>query len=345
MNRSLFMFPLLVALGGCTPGRADLRRADEAVAVHVAPVRVERMALPVNATGTLGAKEEVALSFKIGGVVARVMVDEGRAVRAGEVLATLDLGEIDPGVARARSAAEKAERDLARARRLYADSVATLEQVQNAETARDVAVAELQGVSFNRRHAVITAPSAGVILRRHAEPGELVQAGATILPLGSDARGHVLRVGLPDRDVVRVRRGDHAIARFDAIPGRLFEGTVTEVAVAADPATGTYRVEVSLPGAGGLASGLVGTVEIRPAAEQSVALVPGLRRGLVGGDPGARGSASGFAGLHRDRGVSRRQPQRPRASGRHQGRGQARPARAREAHQQPDSRRRRHHVH
>ena len=49
---------------------------------------------------------------------------------------------------------------------------------------------------------------------------------------------------------------------------------MTEIAAAADPMTGTYRVEVAVPRAEGLASGLVGRVEIRPRAAQRVALVP-----------------------------------------------------------------------
>jgi len=49
---------------------------------------------------------------------------------------------------------------------------------------------------------------------------------------------------------------------------------VSEIAAAADPQTGTYRVEVALPGAAGLASGLVGQVEFRPAAARPVTLVP-----------------------------------------------------------------------
>ena len=49
---------------------------------------------------------------------------------------------------------------------------------------------------------------------------------------------------------------------------------MTEIAAAADPMTGTYRVDVAVPGAEGLASGLVGGVEIRPQAAQPVALVP-----------------------------------------------------------------------
>ena len=165
--------------------------------------------------------------------------------------------------------------DLTRAQRLYGDSVATLEQAQNAETGRDVARAELETATFNRRYAIIVAPAAGVILKRSAEPGELVQAGMPILTLGSHARGVVVRAGLADRDVVRVRLGDRAVVRFDAFPDRTFEGTVTELAGAADPMTGTYDVEVTVPlPASRLASGLVGQVEIRPAATHRVALIP-----------------------------------------------------------------------
>ena len=81
-------------------------------------------------------------------------------------------------------------------------------------------------------------------------------------------------MGLADRDFVRVRDGDPAVVWFDAFPGREFAGTVTERGGSADPATGTYRVEVALPGAASLASGLVGRVEIRPRATAEVALVP-----------------------------------------------------------------------
>lgn len=289
MNRTTLALIVLLtaalAAEGCGRSGAETRLVDRAVPVRVAPVAVDRVAVPVTATGTLGPKEDVALSFKIGGVVARVLVDEGQRVRAGQLLASLDFGEIDPGVTRTRAGAEKAERDLARARRLYADSVATREQVENAETARDAAQAELDAATFNRRHAAITAPADGVILRRLAEPGELVESGATVLTLGSRARGQVVRTWLADRDVVRIRTGDRATVRFDAFPDRAFEGRVTEIAAAADPMTGTYRVEIALaagPGAGAaaasptpaLASGLVAAVEIRPAADQSVALVP-----------------------------------------------------------------------
>lgn len=245
-----------------------------AASVGVAPVAEAIVSPAVTATGTLSPKEEVALSFKIGGVVSRVLVDPGAAVQQGDTLATLELREIDAAVARAQSAAEKADRDLARAERLYGDSVFTLSQLQDTRTQAQVAHADLDAALFNRRYAVITAPAAGVILERQAEPGELFSAGRPALVLGSRARGSVLRVGLADHDVVRIHRGDPAVVRFDALPDRRFEGRVGEIAAAADPATGTYAVEVALPGAATLASGLVGQVEIHPSAGRRATVVP-----------------------------------------------------------------------
>jgi multidrug efflux system membrane fusion protein len=266
------------ALAACANGAADepARPADAPAVVRAAPVEDTVLARPVVATGTVAPADEAALGFKIGGVIARLAVDEGDPVRAGQTLAALDLREIDATLARARSASVKAERDLERARRLYADSVVPLAQLQDAETAHEVARADLETAAVNHRYAVIVAPSDGVVLRRAAEPGENISAGETVLVVGSGGagRGRVLEVGLADRDVVALRKGDPAVARFDAWRGREFAGRVTRIGAAADPVTGTYEVEIALDEGGTLAAGLVGRVEIRPARGAPATLVP-----------------------------------------------------------------------
>ncbi|HEX8391050.1 MAG TPA: efflux RND transporter periplasmic adaptor subunit [Longimicrobium sp.] len=266
---------LLTAAAACGAEARGEAAPDPAVAIRTAPVTEEWGTLPVTGTGTLADKEEVALSFKTGGIVASVLAEEGQRVRRGQTLATLDAGEIDALVRRAEQGAAKAERDLARARSLYADSVVTLEQMQDAATAAGVARAELAAVRFNRRHAAIVAPASGTILRRAAEAGEMVPPGAPVLVLGAAGRGTVLRVGLPDRDAVRLRRGDAATVAFDAYPGVSFAGRVSEVAAAASPGTGTYEVEVAVDAGGrALASGLIGRVQIAPAARERLRMVP-----------------------------------------------------------------------
>jgi RND family efflux transporter MFP subunit len=216
----------------------------------------------VTATGTFESRDEIPLAFKIGGVITRVLVDEGATVQRGQILAALDLREIDAAVAKAEVATDKAQRDQARVQRLAADSVATLAQLQDATSALDAARADLAAARVNRDYAVITAPEAGIVLRRQVAPGSTVGPGTTVLTMGGTRRGRVLRAGVPDRDALRIRVGDAATVHFDAMPKARFEGKVILVGRSADPRTGTYAVEVSLTGTDALPSGLVGQLRI-----------------------------------------------------------------------------------
>jgi membrane fusion protein, multidrug efflux system len=276
---SLPPFPVLAAIALTACSGSDTQQVAKNVivlpiAVRAVPVTDTILSRPIVATGTVAPKDEITLSFKVGGVIARVAVDPGDAVRAGQTLATLNLREVNAAFIKARSSATKADRDLARAQRLYTDSVVTLAQFQDAATAAEVAHADQDAAAFNRRYAAIVAPSSGTVLRRSAEPGETVDPGTTVLVLGSQARGNVVEVGLADRDVVSVRKGDPAVARFDALPGKEFRGRVTQIAGVADEGTGAYGVEITLGDGGHLVAGLVGQVEIRPGIGAPAMLVP-----------------------------------------------------------------------
>jgi RND family efflux transporter MFP subunit len=281
MNGRLISLSLAAGTLGAAAGAAGCARGEAApaagvplVPVAVAEVSLVSAARTILAAGTLGAKEELPLAFKIGGIVARVAVDAGQAVRAGSLLAELAPTEIAAEVEKARQGRAKAERDLARAKALYKDSVATLEQLQDATTQFEVAASNVRIAEFNQQYSVIRAETDGVILRRMVEPGQLVSPGATVFLFRTNRRGVVLRAALPDRDAVTVRIGDTASARFDAYPGERFRGRVSQIAAAATQGTGTYEVEVALEGRGhALVSGLVGHVEIAP---RGAALVPSV---------------------------------------------------------------------
>ena len=277
-RRSAFLL-LLAGCGGvdAAPPRTDWR--PQAVVVRLAPVRDTTIVQPVTGTGVLGAKEEVPLGFKIGGVISRLLVDEGETVAAGQLLATLELPEIAGEVAKVAAGLGQAERDLARARQLYADSVIPQNAYEGATTALEVARANLEIARFNQRYAAIRAPAAGTILRRTAEPGQQIAGGVPVLVLASAGAGQVVRVGLADRDVSRISIGDRALVRFDSEGGGPVGGRVTRIAALATPGTGAWAVEVRLAGrvsagAGGIASGLIGAVEIAPRRAVPVRLIP-----------------------------------------------------------------------
>ena len=244
------------------------------VAVAAATITSDTIAQPVVATGTFVPRDEIPLAFKIGGVIARVTVDAGQPVRKGQLLATLDLREIDALLGKAKVGVDKAERDQARIRRLAADSVATLAQLQDATSAVDAARADVATARVNREYASIVAPEDGVILLKTGTAGSNVAAGTTVMLLGGGARGRVLRFGLPDRDALRVRVGDAATVRFSAVGARQFQGRVSLLGQSADARTGTYSVEVAVTDAGALPAGLVGQVQIAVRGNSRAAMVP-----------------------------------------------------------------------
>jgi RND family efflux transporter MFP subunit len=175
--------------------------------------------------------------------------------------------EVDAAVSQAAEAADKARRDLERARQLRLDEVATEEQVQDLTTAYSVARSNLQAAQFNARFARIEAPADGIVLQRLAKADELVQGGQPVLVIGSTGAGWVVRAALVDRDVVRANIDDDAIVTFDAFPGREFAGRVARIASSADPQTGTFEVEVEIAnGDARFARGLVAKVALELAA-------------------------------------------------------------------------------
>lgn len=247
----------------------------------LAPLAVETVspvfttdAVPIRVPGVFERRAESILSFKTGGIIQSIAVRAGDAVQAGDVLATLRLDEIDAQVAQARAGAEKARRDLARVEALQRDRVATLENAQDARTALDLAEAGLRAAEFNRMHSVIVAPANGRILRRSAEPDEMVAPGRPILGFAADARGWIARAGVSERDIVRLKAGDRAELAWRG--GAAIAGRVRQIAEAVDPATRTVEVELELTDAApaGLRSGFVADVRLLPAPGEPRAVVP-----------------------------------------------------------------------
>jgi RND family efflux transporter MFP subunit len=248
------------------------------------------------------------LSFKTGGIVRRIAVQEGEAVAKGSVLAELELTEISAQVEQAAQFAAKAERDLERGERLHADQVISLEALQNLRTQAAVAQAARDAARFNLGYSRIVAPRDGVVLRKLVEEREFVPPGQPVILLGSAERGHVVRFALADREIVRLHTGNAASVRLDAYPERELRGTVSEVSAAADPRTGLFPAQLRLEPQADirLASGLVARLRLEPAADANDRLARVPVAAIV---EGAGRMASVFVV---DGGVARKRPIRVR---------------------------------
>ncbi|WKN43381.1 efflux RND transporter periplasmic adaptor subunit [Tunicatimonas pelagia] len=279
---------LLLGLASCKQEYAPQNEAAQTTTKRVVVQELTPDSEPITliASGVLASESEMNLSFKIGGIVQAVLVQEGQSVKKGQLLAKLNLAEINAQVSQARNAFKKAERDLQRAENLYRDTVATLEQKQNAETAYEVAQANLEIAEFNQRYATVVAPVTGKILKKMVEASELISPGQPSFVLGSSGTqgAQVIKIGLADQDIVQVALGDSAQINFDAFPQRNYPARVTEVAEAANPATGTFEVELTLDAQyyPELKNGFVGKVALYPSLTPSHIKIP--MAALVEGD-------------------------------------------------------------
>ncbi len=260
----LFAITAAFCVAGCKG------KTEEAAAVAT-PVRVTAAftgpaAPPIHTNGLLLNKDEIRLSFKVGGVIRQLAVREGDRVRQGQKLAEIELAEVNAQVEQARQAHEKAQRDVERGERLYADQVISLEQLQDLRTQSAVTEAGLKSAQFNSSYSSIVAPRDGTVLRRLAEERELVGPGTPVLVLGAQDKGFVVRAGLADREIVQIKLRDTARVRLDALPGITLTGKVSEIASAADPASGLFNIDVQLDTTTQpLKSGLVAKLDIVPA--------------------------------------------------------------------------------
>jgi len=266
---------LALLITGCKPQVSKEPTKIEPVKVRLVAVQRQEISLPVRSSGIVTTSEEIRLSFKTGGIVARTYFKEGDAVKQGQVMAMLNLSEINAQVNQARNGLEKSQRDYDRAKNLYADSVATLEQMQNAETALNVSKSIYDIAKFNLDQSKILAPKSGIVLRQLIRENELVAPGYPVYALGIRGKSWLIRTSLSDRDIVKIAVGDSAKVSIDAWPGEPFTAVISQIDEASNPMTGTYETELRLSETNNrLASGFIANVEIIPGVKKAYYLVP-----------------------------------------------------------------------
>ncbi|MBN8854773.1 MAG: hypothetical protein BGO55_20280 [Sphingobacteriales bacterium 50-39] len=277
---------IVFALVKCSDNKAAThpKTGEDPILVKLQPVTMGNYSRNLQYSGLIASNEEAHLSFKIGGVISRVYVKEGDHVSAGQLLATLDLTEIDAQVQQASQNLEKNRRDEARVSNLYRDTVASLEQLQNTHTQVSVATEALRIAKFNQQYAQIHAPAGGVILQKLMSEGEVASVGKDVFLFnGTEKNEWVVRFGVSDRDWVILKKGDKATVSIEAYPGQTFTGIITKMAEGADPVNGTYPIEVTVSPAGHkLAPGLFCSLQLQPSSKQSLTIIP--IEALVEGD-------------------------------------------------------------
>ncbi len=257
--------------------------------------------------GTVAARVQSDLSFRVGGKVLERLVDTGQTVERGHLLMRLDPADLvlaaraqEELVAAARARAQHTASDERRNQGLLAAGAITAAVYEQGKAAADAAAAQLEAAEAQaqvarnaNRYTELRADADGVVVETLAEPGQVVGTGQVVVRVAQAGRREAV-IQLPE--TFRPAVGSIGLAmRFgqagDALPARL-----RQLSDAADPQTRTFEARYVL--AGKLANAPLGTtVTIRlplEAAAQAGLEVPigalfddGGKSGVwvIGGEP------------------------------------------------------------
>ncbi|HEX7653743.1 MAG TPA: efflux RND transporter periplasmic adaptor subunit [Verrucomicrobiae bacterium] len=234
----------------------------------VAMVSREDLAREVAIAAEFRPYAEVALHAKVSGYVRQMAVDFGDTVKAGQLLATLEVPELQAELQRAEAAEKKAEADHDNAQLIYSrllsvnQSHPNLVAQQELDTAKanelatvaSIAAAQAEVAKYRTMadYTRITAPFDGVVTHRYAEPGTLIQAGTASdtqsLPLVRVADNYRLRLDFPVTvDYVKdIHVGDPVAIEVDSLKGRTITGTISRFTHEVDGNTRTMLTEVEV---------------------------------------------------------------------------------------------------
>jgi RND family efflux transporter MFP subunit len=283
----------LISVGCKSSNSQTMPTASEGASV----ARVVRQNLSSNLTvaGQFQPYQEVDLHAKVSGYIRHIRVDIGDRVHAGEIIATLEVPELNAQLAGAKAEVRHSQSEIVRAKSLVAGAVSNhvalheaytrlaqaaqqrpglvaqqelddaLAKDQNSEASVNVAKAALeateeqlavssadkQRVQALSDYSVVTAPFSGVITKRYADTGSLIQAGTAsntqAMPVVQLAQSDLLRLRMPvpEEDVPYIEAGGTVQVKVQAT-GKIFTGKVVRFARALDPSTRTMVTEVDV---------------------------------------------------------------------------------------------------
>jgi RND family efflux transporter MFP subunit len=292
----LVVLCLIVGRAWRGAAKADTGAVMAIPAVAVVKVDREDLYKEITIPAEFRPYNEVELHAKVSGYVKQINVDIGDKVKPGELLAVLEIPELQDDLDHAFAAQQRAAADYKDAHLAYTRLLEVNKQHPNLIAQQDLDTAEAKDataegalagaksdvqkfrtmVSYTR----ITAPFGGVVTKRYADPGALIQAGTSsqqAMPLVRVSDNNLLRLDFPvSVDYVRgIRLGAPASVSVDSLDNRAFVGKIARFSDKIDDSTRTMIVEMEVPNPTlELVPGMYATVEIKVDQRERVLAIP-----------------------------------------------------------------------
>jgi RND family efflux transporter MFP subunit len=226
----------------------------EVNAVHPHRGEVSRF---INLPGEVRPLYEVTLFAKVDGYLDKLTVDKGDSVKAGDLIADIDVPELRANLVKYKAELELAQAEFKQMSEASADSEATKNRLAVASGKLAVAKGNVQYTESMLKYARVVAPFSGIITKRYVDPGAYIPVpnaastpeAAAIVNL-TDFKTVRLQVAVPETEATHVKIGQSIRWTADDFPGEHFDGTVTRAYWALDKATKTMLTETQIANPG-----------------------------------------------------------------------------------------------
>ena len=284
-------------LAGCNSSEPFRSAAVQTARARVVESRQQEAPVTMRATGTLHARQTAVISAQVVGRIEQVLVRQGDTVRAGQTLAVLDDATMKASADQAQAAVKAAENQQAAAKTNAELAASTLARYKQLQAQKSVSPQELDEVSRRAEgssaqleaaraqvtaaraqesgaramlgYTRMTAPFAGVLTARMADPGTMAAPGVPLLQI--DSGGPLqLQTMVDESSIASVRLGMKLKVGVDAVSALDPEGRVAEIVPAADPASHSFLVKIDLPSSAQLRAGMYATAAIPTGSHQAI---------------------------------------------------------------------------
>jgi membrane fusion protein (multidrug efflux system) len=244
-----------------------------AVPVQVEPVPRRSISQYLETNGTLEAENEVDIVARTSGPVTEINTEEGRLIRAGQLLARIDEREARNQVAISSVARDEAKLAFDRAKSSWDQGLVSQEAYDTALSKLSSAEAQLESAEIQFAYTEITAPFDALVVTRDIKLAQYVTPGNTLFRI-SDFTPLLCRVEVPEKDFPHIRIGQPAHIRVEAYPGDSFSAEVARLRPTVDAATGTFTVTLEVEGQNKLRPGMFASVYLQTDTHDDAIVIP-----------------------------------------------------------------------
>jgi membrane fusion protein, multidrug efflux system len=259
-----FLFTLVSACNsdGTAAQVKDAKTPSSAVPVEVAKASRNVISASYSGTAALTADHEAQVASKTTGVLKKLYVEEGMTVKAGQLLAELDDGDVQAKALQAEAQMHKAEATYAHAEAAIPKQLIPQFEYEQDKFELASQRAAYESAKLQLAYTRILAPVDGVIAERSVKLGNLIQVNQNLFRIvGMDPLQAVLNV--PERQLGILQPHQTVQLEADALPAKKFAGDILRIAPVVDPASGTFRVTCEFHDkTGALKPGMFGRIEI-----------------------------------------------------------------------------------